>query len=30
MDQTGFDPTHLAAILIPMMFLGLISSTSSW
>jgi hypothetical protein len=26
MDQTGFDPTHLAAILIPMMFLGLIFS----
>jgi hypothetical protein len=26
MDQTNLDPTHLAAILIPMMFLGLILS----
>jgi hypothetical protein len=26
MDQTSFDPTHLAAILIPMMFFGLIFS----
>lgn len=26
MDQTSFDPTHLAAFLIPMMFIGLIAS----
>ena len=26
MDQTNFDPTHLAALLIPMMFIGLIAS----
>jgi membrane protein implicated in regulation of membrane protease activity len=26
MEQTGFDPTHMAAMLIPMMLLGMIAS----
>jgi hypothetical protein len=26
MDQTGFDPTHMAAFLIPMIFFGIIAN----